>query len=114
MYCPNTGTLILGFEYCGKDMYLSHAIEHGLSNDDTPFDAFVRGWIGVDKRKYKHGVIHFAPPVSTRSPKFDAAFATVEMFRRNGADGKTVLRGFGEVWERKIADIFQRTEGEAM
>lgn len=47
MYCPNTGTLILGFELCGRDMSKSHAIEHMLANVEEPFDSFIRGWIGT-------------------------------------------------------------------
>lgn len=104
MYCPQTGTLILGAEECGAKITLSHAVEHIYANVDEPFDAFIRGWIGVGKG-YKNGVIHFAPNVPTTSYLFDAAFFTLKMFRANGAGDKAVVRGFGEVWERKLSDI---------
>ncbi len=105
MYCAPTGTLILGAEECGADISLSHAQEHMLAGVDEPYDAFVRGWIGVGKR-YKNGVIHFAPNVSTHSPYFDAAFFALKMFKENGAIGKTVIRGFGDVWEQPLSRIF--------
>ena len=95
MYCPNTGTLILGFELCGRDMSKSHAIEHMLANVEEPFDSFIRGWIGTDKKKYRDGVVHFAPPVLTTSSMFEPAFCTLELFKANGATEKTVIRGFG-------------------
>ncbi len=106
MYCPQTGRLILGFESCGKDMSLSHAKEHMLSNVEEPFDAFVRGWIGTNKREYKDGVIHFAPSVLSTSPLFDLAFCAIEVFRLNGARGKTVIRGLGNCWEQNFEEVF--------
>lgn len=106
MYCPSTGSLILGFESCGIDISKSHAIEHMLANVEEPFDSFIRGWVGTDKKKYKDGVIHFAPPVLSTSSMFEPAFCTLELFKANGATGKTVVRGFGNTWEIPMMDIF--------
>ncbi len=70
------------------------------------FDDFVRGWIGTGGN-YPYGVIHFAPNVDERcADLFDRAYSTLEMFRENGALADTVLRGFGNRWERPMSDIF--------
>lgn len=75
----------------------------GITKD---FDDFVRGWIGTGGN-YPYGVIHFAPNVDERcADLFDRAYSTLEMFRENGALADTVLRGFGNRWERPMSDIF--------
>lgn len=52
-------------------------------------------------------MIHFAPNVDERcADLFDRAYSTLEMFRENGALADTVLRGFGNRWERPMSDIF--------
>ena len=109
MFSPQTGELIIGRQYRGNALVKSHAEEHGESGAKAPFDSFLRGWIGTGKQ-YKDGVIHFAPAIDASNPEqFDRAFSTVEMFARNGANGKTVIRGFGDVWEQPLSKlIFER------
>ncbi|WP_368378242.1 LPD25 domain-containing protein [[Clostridium] symbiosum] len=105
MFSPQTGELILGRQYRGNTLVKSHAEEHGESGAKAPFDSFLRGWVGTGK-DYKDGVIHFAPAIDARNPEqFDHAFSTVEMFARNGANGKTVIRGFGDVWEQPLSEL---------
>ena len=105
MFSPQTGELILGRQYRGNALVKSHAEEHGESGAKAPFDSFLRGWVGTGK-DYKDGVIHFAPAIDARNPEqFDHAFSTVEMFARNGANGKTVIRGFGDVWEQPLSEL---------
>ena len=65
MFNPQTGTLILGYSYKGKKIVSSHAEEHANADTGEPYDLFLRGWIGTDKKNYKYGVIHFAPCISS-------------------------------------------------
>ena len=111
MFSPQTGELILGRQYRGNALVKSHAEEHGESGAKALFDSFLRGWVGTGK-DYKDGVIHFAPAIDARNPEqFDYAFSTVEMFARNGANGKTVIRGFGDVWEQSLSELIpERSE----
>ena len=110
MYQPQTGTLILGYQFHGKDLVSSHAEEHHASGAQEPFDSFIRGWIGTG-RSYPDGVIHFAPNIDSRNTEqFDRAFSTLEMFRENNANGKTVIRGFGDKWERPFSEIIPEKE----
>ena len=105
MYEPQTGTLILGYQFRGKDLASSHAEEHADSGATEPFDRFIRGWIGTG-REYKNGVIHFAPNIDGQNPEqFDRAYSTLEMFRENKANGKTVVRGFGDRWEQPLSNL---------
>ena len=111
MFSPQTGELILGKQYRGNTLFKSHAEEHGESGAKAPFDSFLRGWVGTGK-DYKDGVIHFAPAIDAgNAEQFDRAFSTLEMFARNGANGKTVIRGFGGIWEQPLSDlILERRE----
>ena len=110
MYQPQTGTLILGYQFHGKDLVSSHAEEHHASGAQEPFDSFIRGWIGTG-RSYPDGVIHFAPNIDSRNTEqFDRAFSTLEMFRENNANGKTVIRGFGDKWEQSFSEIMPEKE----
>ena len=111
------GILILGAEDTarnGKCLLKSHAEEYGIAVDSKPsslppYDEFVRGWIGVGKL-YPFGIIHFAPHVpSMRGPYFDAAFDFIEKAMQNGFGNNSVLRGFGEVWERSILDVLGKS-----
>ena len=105
MFSPQTGELILGKQYRGSALVKSHAEEHGESGAKAPFDSFIRGWIGTG-RSYKDGVIHFAPAIDAHNTEqFDRAFSVLEMFSQNGANGKTVIRGFGDVWEQPLSDL---------
>lgn len=105
MYESQTGTLILGYQFRGKDLASSHAEEHADSGATEPFDRFIRGWIGTG-REYKDGVIHFAPNIDGQNPEqFDRAYSTLEMFRENKANGKTVVRGFGDRWEQPLSNL---------
>lgn len=107
------GILILGAEDVTKrtrGVLKSHAEEHGEAIAHTnsklpPYDEFVRGWIGVGKH-YPDGIIHFAPHIpSSCGPYFDTAFDFIETALKNGFNSKSVLRGFGEVWEQEISCI---------
>ena len=105
MFSPQTGELILGKQYRGNTLVKSHAEEHGESGAKAPFDSFIRGWVGTGK-EYKDGIIHFAPAIAaSNAAQFDRAFSTLEMFAQNGANGKTVIRGFGDVWEQPLSDL---------
>ncbi|SFH33313.1 Antirestriction protein (ArdA) [Lachnospiraceae bacterium NLAE-zl-G231] len=105
LYEPQTRTLILGYQFRGKDLASSHAEEHADSGASEPFDRFIRGWVGTG-REYKDGVIHFAPNIDGHNTEqFDRAFSTLEMFRENNANGKTVIRGFGDRWEQPLSNL---------
>lgn len=109
MFSPDTGELILGRQYKGVKLYASHAAEHEETGTVTPFDSFVRGWVG-NGGKYKDGIIHFAPPVYVQDPQqFDRAYSTLQMFASYGATDKTIVRGFGQVWEQPLEGILKWT-----
>lgn len=104
MYSPLSGELIMGRQYKGNQLIASHAKEHGQAAAKAPFDSFVRGWVGTGN-SYKDGVIHFAPPIDTHNPDhFDRGFSTLEMF---AANGRTLIRGFGDRWEQPLSDLIQ-------
>lgn len=110
MFSPQTGELILGKQYRGRQLYQSHAEEHADSKAAAPFDSFIRGWIGTGG-EYPQGVIHIAPAIDSRNTElFDRAFDALEMFRANGAKGGTVIRGFGEQWEQPLQNILPSEE----
>lgn len=105
MYSPQSGELIIGRQYRGNQLIASHAEEHGQVGAKAPFDSFIRGWVGTG-RSYKDGVIHFAPPIDTHNTDhFNRGFSTLEMFAANGANSKTVIRGFGDRWEQPLSDL---------
>ena len=105
MFSPKSGELILGKQYRGSALRSSHAEEHGQVGAVAPFDAFVRGWIGTGA-DYRDGVIHLAPAADGQNIElFDSAFSALEMFANNGANEKTVVRGFGGVWEQPLGSI---------
>ena len=111
MFNPQKGTLILGYPYKGKKIVSSHAEEHANADTGEPYDLFLRGWIGTDKRNYKYGVIHFAPCISSdNAVMFSKGFDTLEMFKENGADNKTVVRGFGRIWEQPFSDLIKEAD----
>ena len=111
MFNPQTGTLILGYSYKGKKIVSSHAEEHANADTGEPYDLFLRGWIGTDKKNYKYGVIHFAPCISSdNAVMFSKGFDTLEMFKENGADNKTVVRGFGRIWEQPFSDLIKEAD----
>ena len=111
MFQPETGTLILGYQYKGNRLASSHAEEHFDSGTKEPFDSFIRGWVGTGK-DYKNGIIHFAPNIdSSNAEIFDKAFSVLEMFRANNANGNTIVRGFGSAWEQPLENILpERSE----
>lgn len=110
MFSPQTGELILGKQYRGRQLYKSHAEEHAESGARAPFDSFIRGWIGVGK-DYPQGVIHFAPHIESRNAElFDRAFDALELFAKNGAAGSTVIRGFGNQWEQPLKNSIPSIE----
>ena len=105
MYQPQTGELILGYQYKGSRLVSSHAEEHFDSGAKAPFDSFIRGWIGTGKG-YKNGIIHFAPDIPAQNTEaFDKGFSTLQMFSENNANGDTVIRGFGGVWEQPLNNL---------
>lgn len=114
MYQPQTGTLILGYQYKGSGVVSSHADEHHKSGATEPYDSFIRGWIGTGKR-YPSGVIHFAPHIPPDNIEaFDRAFSTLQMFSENSANGDTVIRGFGSQWEQPLNNIIEERKREIM
>jgi len=105
MYNPTTGTLILGRQYAGSNIYFSHAEEYAKCNIPEPYDDFIRGWVGTGNA-YKDGVIHFTPAQDYRYlTLFERAFDTLLMFRQNGANESTLIRGFGDVWEQPLSAV---------
>ena len=114
MFNPKTGTLILGVQFKGGEMLFSHAEEYHRLGIREDFEKFVRGWVGTGKG-YKHGVIHFAPNVPASVPElFDKAYDTLMMFRRNNANAKTVVRGFGRTWEQPLGNIITERQVDLM
>ena len=108
MYSPLSGELIIGRQYKRNQLIASHAEEHGQAAAKAPFDSFVRGWVGTGN-SYKDGVIHFAPPIDTRNiDHFNRGFSTLEMFAANGANSRTLIRGFGDRWEQPLSDLIQK------
>ena len=86
-------------------MRSSHAEEHGVVGTVASFDTFVRGWVGTGA-EYQNGIIHFAPTADGQIIElFDLAFSTLEMFATNGANERTIVRGFGCVWEQPLGSI---------
>lgn len=106
MYNPKTKMLVLGRQNAkAKQLSGSHAVELADAGITSGFDDFVRGWIGTG-RSYPYGIIHFAPNVDERNVSlFERSFDTLEMFGKNGAVHKTVIRGFGSRWEQPLGDI---------
>lgn len=106
MYCARTRELILGRATTNG----SHAEEHWDSRARGKYDEFVRGWVGFGGR-YRHGVIHFAPPY-TVSDVADPAVAesllsTLIVFASNGASPRTILRGAGTAaWEASFGEAY--------
>ena len=114
MYSPQSGELIIGRQYKGNQLIASHAEEHGRVGAKAPFDSFIRGWVGTG-RSYKDGVIHFAPPIDTHNiDHFNRGFSTLEMFATNGANSRTVIRGFGDRWEQPLSDLIPEKGEKAM
>ena len=114
MYSPDSCELIIGEQYKGNDLIASHAEEHGKAGAKAPFDNFIRGWIGTGKG-YKDGVIHFAPPINTHNiDRFNHGFSTLEMFSANGANSRTIIRGFGDRWEQPLSDLISQEGEKAM
>lgn len=102
MFNPATGSLIFGKD--GKTDG-SHAEEFSHTGCGEGFDNFIRGWVGTGKN-YPSGIIHFAPNIPAECiGLFDRAFDTLLMFKGNGAVGKTIVRGFGRVWEQMLCEI---------
>lgn len=114
MFSPQSGELIIGRQYKGSQLIASHAEEHGQVGAKAPFDSFIRGWVGTG-RSYKDGVIHFAPPIDTHNiDHFDRGFSTLEMFAANGANSRTVIRGFGDRWEQPLSDLISEKGEKVM
>lgn len=114
MYSPQSGELIIGRQYKGNQLVASHAEEHGQVGAKAPFDSFIRGWVGTG-RSYKDGVIHFAPPIDTHNiDHFNHGFSALEMFAANGANSRTVIRGFGDRWEQPLSDLIPEKGEKAM
>ena len=103
MFSPKSGELILGKQYRGSALRSSHAEEHGQVGAVAPFDAFVRGWIGTGA--------DYRPAADGQNIElFDSAFSALEMFANNGANEKTVVRGFGGVWEQPLGSILHPSQ----
>ena len=114
MYSPQSGELIIGRQYKGNQLVASHAEEHGQVGAKAPFDSFIRGWVGTG-RSHKDGVIHFAPPIDTHNiDHFNRGFSALEMFTANGANSRTVIRGFGDRWEQPLSDLIPEKGEKAM
>lgn len=104
MYNHRTYEILFG----GSDIGISsHAEEWHDSGAKGQYDDCVRGWIGWGGR-YRNGVIHFAPPIT--SGEFDAGYDALQMFKRHGATGKTMVRNFMGMGEKMVDDILNPSE----
>lgn len=112
MFHPS-GILILGAEdmvNSSDGLFKSHAEEYGDASERSPsklppYDEFVRGWIGIGG-DYPHGIIHFAPAISTGYlPHYNAAFSFIEESLQNGFTEQSMLRGFCHPWEQTISHL---------
>lgn len=104
MFNPQNGILILGEEQFGKNnINKSHAEEFYSSKVEGCFDDYLRGWIGVGGN-YPYGVVHFAPEINLE--QFDKGFDMLQMLSHlNGVNCDTIIRGFYNVYEEKIASL---------
>lgn len=113
MFNPQTEILVLGRQDKKTSrLKASHAVELAEAGITKDFDNFIRGWIGTGK-VYPNGVIHFAPNIDKQNiPLFEKGFSALEMFSANGANTKTIIRGFGDTWEQSLSSILSpdRTE----
>jgi len=100
MYNPKTSEILFGGSDVGRS---SHAQEWYDAGAKGNFDDCVRGWIGYGG-KYKDGIIHFAPEVT--SSRFSEGYDALDMFRRHGAAGKTIVRNFVKMIEQPMDEIF--------
>ena len=105
VYNPKAGTLLLGKQQ-PRGIVGSHKDILYQSRVKEPIENFVCGWVGTNKKQYKQGVIHFAENIPIDNINlFNAGCDTLEMFRKNGANDQTIVRGFGDVGERPLASI---------
>lgn len=83
----------------------SHSTEwKDATGGNAGFDDAVRGWVGIGGRA-KNGVIHFSPPIkSDMGAYFDKGWDCLEWFKKRGATGKTLVRGFPGKWEQTLDD----------
>ena len=107
MYSPTDKILVLGVQYPDNyPLISSHSEELADAGIVRGYDSYVRGWVGTGK-DYPAGIIHFTPSASPQNVNLmNKAFDTIEMFKDNGAVPETVIRGLGQVWERRISSIF--------
>lgn len=104
LFNPKTKTLILGEVEHGRKLVSTHFQDHSLLGGKESFNDFVSGWVG-NGNGYENGVIHFTPPLPpVSSVIYNIGFPAIEMFRKNGATGKTVLRGFWKKWEMPLGE----------
>ena len=107
MYNPQTGSLLLWNQYKGQELYYSDAERLEKAEIKEPVEQFVAGWVGTG-RSYKNGVIHFAPAIGIQSAgRYGEGFDTLVMFQANNANGQTVVRGFGKLWEQPLSKVIE-------
>jgi hypothetical protein len=113
MYSPDSGALILGYQYRDSKKVISgHAEEHSLSDTDEPYDCFIRGWVGAGG-SYPDGVIHFTPPVPENNPGLiNKGYSALEMFGENGARAGTVVRAMPGAWEQPFSHLIEAAPKE--
>lgn len=113
MYNPNNREIILGSEYDTVENG-SHAIlfYSAKQNTNTGYDNyFIKGWIGFGGRKYKNGVIHFAPNIRPeQSEVVMQSIDLVERLKKHGFTDNTWVRGLVRFDEYKIKDMYEKIQ----
>ena len=105
MFEPKSGKFLIGAQGRKNTIQSSHAEEYyDIRGTNRGFDAMVRGWMGVGGG-YRHGIIHFAPPIANQPSSIDAGLKTLQAFVKCGANGKTVVRGFPGAPEQPLGAI---------
>ena len=113
MYNPNNREIILGSEYDTVENG-SHAtlFYSAKQNTNTGYDNyFIKGWIGFGGRKYKNGVIHFAPNIRPeQSEAVMQSIDLVEKLKKHGFTDNTWVRGLVRFDEYKIKDMYEKIQ----
>ena len=113
MYNPNTKQIILGSEYDSvEDGSHADLYYNAMNNTNIGYDDFfIKGWIGFGGRKYKNGVIHFAPNIRPeQSEVVMQAIDLVEKLKKHGFTDNTWVRGLVRFDEYKIKDMYEKIQ----
>ncbi len=99
IYNYRTAELLLG----GSNInYSSHETDWKESGAMGSFEDVVKGWIGFGGI-YNNGLIQFSPPVYGLD--MDKGYRALNMFKKHGANNKTVVLNFLKTREQTLGDI---------